>query len=318
MGDENIKSRLLSDEQWLLLQSGRKEYTWDRAEETLRFIRRLGSTREGLTYLDKLRQVVTQIGNALGYVRMVRSAGRRASARSLPYVEGVVVGPRGVVKVEKGEGGESCEPSGEVNQDAPEDRLSLFAFADAADCPDMVLDAARDMDDSLRSVRTCFESDTDYLNLVAQVFGIGLRSMRDEADSAAKLFHFLVPAMTLSFVESLLQGREALLKRVFASAHSMRNRNAIAFDDGFAVGVACLLRIFGSEQDFQALHWFDVPTYGAEQGPTSEVKDPTVLHGLAEEKDADALRRETLKREMGTLAATLEAALSLFNYENPK
>lgn len=43
--------------------------------------------RDGVTFLDKLRQVLTQIGNSLGYVRMVRTAGMRSMADGLEYLE---------------------------------------------------------------------------------------------------------------------------------------------------------------------------------------------------------------------------------------
>eukprot|EP00913_Durusdinium_trenchii_P000794 g741.t1 len=84
LADESVKSRLLAERQWM---EGRSTYTWARAVETAKFIRRLGATRDGITFLDKLRQVLTQIGNSLGYVRMVRTAGMRSMANALEYLE---------------------------------------------------------------------------------------------------------------------------------------------------------------------------------------------------------------------------------------
>ena len=43
--------------------------------------------RAGQDVLDKLRQVLTQIGNSLGFVRMVRTAGMRSMADGLEYLE---------------------------------------------------------------------------------------------------------------------------------------------------------------------------------------------------------------------------------------
>ena len=54
LADESVKSRLLAERQWM---EGRSTYTWARAVETAKFIRRLGATRDGITFLDKLRQV---------------------------------------------------------------------------------------------------------------------------------------------------------------------------------------------------------------------------------------------------------------------
>ena len=38
-------------------------------------MRNLGQDEKGKSYIDYFRTIVTQIGNALGYVRMVRSGG---------------------------------------------------------------------------------------------------------------------------------------------------------------------------------------------------------------------------------------------------
>lgn len=51
-----------------------------------RNIRRLGTTKGGISYLDKFRQLVTQIGNALGYVRMIRSASLKDNANLVKYI----------------------------------------------------------------------------------------------------------------------------------------------------------------------------------------------------------------------------------------
>jgi WASH complex subunit 7 len=45
------------------------------AEKFNKDIKKLGLTPDGLSYLDQFRVLITEIGNALGYVRMVRRAG---------------------------------------------------------------------------------------------------------------------------------------------------------------------------------------------------------------------------------------------------
>jgi WASH complex subunit 7 len=64
-----------------------------RAERFNHGIRKLGLLQDDSTYLDKFRVLITQMGNALGYVRMVRRAGVEASADAvqlLPDLEDVV------------------------------------------------------------------------------------------------------------------------------------------------------------------------------------------------------------------------------------
>jgi WASH complex subunit 7 len=47
-------------------------YSFERAEKFTKGIRKLGLSKDGLTYLDQFRILITEIGNAMGYVRMVR------------------------------------------------------------------------------------------------------------------------------------------------------------------------------------------------------------------------------------------------------
>ncbi|CAJ1340644.1 unnamed protein product [Effrenium voratum] len=281
LADESVKSRLLTEKQWM---EGRQGYSWARAVETARFIRRLGAGRDGVSYLDKLRQVLTQIGNSLGYVRMIRTtAGMRSMANGLEYLEAAPW---------LGDGGMS-------------NRSDLAQAAEAAGCDPPVQEAARLAEAAARSVRRCFEASTDHLNLLAEVFAKALS--RPEAMPTTRLFHLLVPSVGCAFLDSLLLGRETLAKR--AVAPSGVKGEALLTDDGFAVGVAFVLRVFGLQRDFQSLHWFQ-----------TEINDSDMTTGQAraaaglpfQESRGEADRRSKLAAELSNLAAALEASGALF------
>lgn len=46
----------------------------------------MGLNEENLSYLDQFRQLVTQVGNALGYVRMIRAGGLQCCAQGCQFV----------------------------------------------------------------------------------------------------------------------------------------------------------------------------------------------------------------------------------------
>lgn len=46
----------------------------------------IGVGPEGQTFLDQFRQQITEIGNALGYVRMVRSGGLHYCSEAIKFV----------------------------------------------------------------------------------------------------------------------------------------------------------------------------------------------------------------------------------------
>jgi len=62
------------------------KYPYDRAEKFHRGIRKLGLNPQGFSYLDQFRTLITHIGNALGYVRMLRSGAIHCAAKSCSSV----------------------------------------------------------------------------------------------------------------------------------------------------------------------------------------------------------------------------------------
>ena len=86
--DDHIKSRLIRD--FRFFKKERKElgnrYPFERAERFHRDIRKLGVSADGLTPLDQFRVLISEIGNALGYVRMVRAGGLHYCAAAVEYV----------------------------------------------------------------------------------------------------------------------------------------------------------------------------------------------------------------------------------------
>jgi hypothetical protein len=103
---------------------------------------------------------------------------------------------------------------------------------------------------------TPFEASTDHLNLLADVFVKALSRTNVGVGSAhtTQHFHLLLPSLCCAFLDSLLLGRVCLAKR--AVANTGVKGDAVLQDDGFAVGVAFVLRVFGLNRDFQSLHWF--------------------------------------------------------------
>jgi WASH complex subunit 7 len=88
--DEYIKSYLQRERRWFHKHKDDKEvdnkYPYDRAFQFNKDIRKLGVSDSGKTFLDQFRMLITEIGNALGYVRMVRSAGMNYCSNAIKFV----------------------------------------------------------------------------------------------------------------------------------------------------------------------------------------------------------------------------------------
>lgn len=76
--DEHIRAHLSKEHRWFKKHKNdpaiNSMYPHDRAMKFLKEIKKLGVNEAGKSYLDLFRILITEIGNALGYVRMVRSA----------------------------------------------------------------------------------------------------------------------------------------------------------------------------------------------------------------------------------------------------
>lgn len=46
----------------------------------------MGTLKGGITFLDKFRQLITQFGNALGFVRMIRNASLKDNSNLIKYI----------------------------------------------------------------------------------------------------------------------------------------------------------------------------------------------------------------------------------------
>jgi WASH complex subunit 7 len=88
--DEYIRSHLFREYRWYKKfkhsDEVRNVYPYDRAYKFTQDIRKLGISDTGKSFLDQFRMLITEIGNALGYVRMVRSASMYACSEAVKFI----------------------------------------------------------------------------------------------------------------------------------------------------------------------------------------------------------------------------------------
>ena len=88
--DDTIRSYLSREYNWYKKNRNNKEvnnvYPHERAVKLLREIKKLGASEGGKSFLDLFRILITEIGNALGYVRMVRSASMNSCSEAVKFI----------------------------------------------------------------------------------------------------------------------------------------------------------------------------------------------------------------------------------------
>ncbi|XP_054280077.1 WASH complex subunit 4-like [Macrosteles quadrilineatus] len=180
--DEHIKSRLMKD---LCFFRDNKEqldskYSYERAEKFNRGIRRLGVTPDGLTYLDQFRILITQIGNAMGYVRMIRSGGLHCCSNAIRYIPDL------------------------------ENIVSLEELTKEEGLSETCVQTAAALDQVITNMRRNLTEGSEYFKLLVDVFAPVLR---DKKNSHLWNFHMIVPPLTINFCEHMITAKEKISKK---------------------------------------------------------------------------------------------------------
>ncbi|XP_018328614.1 WASH complex subunit 4 [Agrilus planipennis] len=181
MFDEQIKSRLLKDIKYFTdhKEELRQMYPYERAEKFNTGIRRLGVNEEGYSYLDLFRKLITQIGNAMGYVRMIRSGGRRCLADATCFIPNL----------------KEAETIPEMLNES---------------LPEQVKAASLGFQRDLKNLIENFEEATEYFQLLINVFA---PVFRESQNMHLKNFYVIIPPLTINFIQHIVACKERLSKK---------------------------------------------------------------------------------------------------------
>jgi len=215
--DEHIKSRLIKD--WKYFKENHMEtdqkYPFERGDKFNKGIRKLGLTPDGDSYLDQFRTLVTQIGNAMGYVRMIRSGGLHCCSNAIRFIPDL----EDIVSFE-----DSCKEEGLAAE---------------------TMSSAKTLDNVISNLAKNFAEGTEYFKMLVDVFA---QEFRNPKNLHLRNFFVLLPPLTINFIEHSISVKEKM---------NRKNKVGAAFtDDGFAMGVAYILKLLDQYHEFDSLHWF--------------------------------------------------------------
>ena len=178
--DDHIYSQLVKDRKFF--ENNREQlnqmYQYDRAENFLRDVRKLGMLEKNMTLIDKFRLLITQIGNTLGLIRMIKTAGLNLTATRTQFIPNTQNIPKIMELAEK--------------------------YSDTSKS------AATSLDDIMESLTKNFTADTEYFQILVSTFQ-GVLNTSEAAH--LKLFYMIIPTLTISFVESMLTAKDKLSKK---------------------------------------------------------------------------------------------------------
>jgi len=144
------------------------------------YIRSIGVTKDKKTYLDKFRVLITEIGNAMGYVRLIRSGGLLYTANAIQFIP---------------------------------DLNSIAKFEELAKQPNLTeptVLSSHNLDAVVDTLYQNFSEGTEYFKMLVNVFATEYR--RPE-NAHLENFFLIVPALTLEFVQHIGEDKEAFAKK---------------------------------------------------------------------------------------------------------
>eukprot|EP00051_Salpingoeca_urceolata_P019308 m.280544 g.280544 ORF g.280544 m.280544 type:complete len:1394 (+) comp19399_c4_seq16:109-4290(+) len=274
--DDHIKSRLIKDVRYFreVKDKTDQRYPFERAEKFTKIIRKLGINDQGQSYLDQFRNLITEIGNAMGYIRMIRSGGLHCCSNAIRFVPDL----DDIVSFE--------EMVGEENL-APETKR-----------------AASNLDAIIQSLIKNFAEGTEYFKMLVDIFATEFRSKKN---THLRNFHIIVPPLTINFVEHIISAKEKISKK---------NKSGAAFtDDGFAMGVAYILKLLDLYESFDSLHWFQAckAHYAREKAKVKAQTDSAKADEKLIQTVSLSLKRIALyEKEMDLLFYSLSSARIFF------
>jgi len=181
----------------------------------------------------------------------------------------------------------------------------LGACAARAGLAAPVQEAAQALDGVLSALAA--GAGADYFAALLSVFA---GELRGEANAHLRQFWLLVPALSLSHCDALLAAKDRLTKR---------GRDALSAgftDDGFALGVAYLLRLLGQDADFDKLRWHHAAiahyTHQAAQAGPRGAAPAAAQEDAAAAADLRQLKNAALLTEVKLLHFTLSGARTFF------
>jgi len=233
--DEYIRAHLSREHRWYKKhrndEATNNMYPYDRALRFVKEVSKLGMTN-GKSFLDLFRIAITEIGNALGYVRMVRSASMYYCSEAVKYL------PELDNKI-------SFENLSKEGVDE-ETQIKGVGFS-----PETVR-AGKVLDDVKANLTRNFGQGSDYFKVLVEVFQSVL--LTDEHEHL-RCFYTIVPALCISWTDASLVAKDNMYK---ATSNARNNNREMYFtDDGFAIGIAYCLAILKQTKKWESLHWHD-------------------------------------------------------------
>ena len=187
--------------------------------------------------ISKSIQYITQIGNIVSLIRCIRTALMDYNSQNVNLLTTYNTNDFNNLL---------DKISLQVNDD-PTSQTSQISPNMLSNTQNSLIDSSKLFSQTISSLKQTGENDLNYLEILITAFR---GSITLEKIPKIGLFAFLLPPLTITFVETAINARDNLLKK------SKTEDNAYFSDDGFIMGMCYLLKLFFADKKFESLNWF--------------------------------------------------------------
>lgn len=124
--------------------------------------------------------------------------------------------------------------------------LRLHTMCEENKLPTETLNAAQNLESNITHLRRNYAEGTEYFRLLVDAFSPFFRS---EKNAHLRLFYLILPPLTINYIEYIITAKEKMQKKT-------KQEGTWFTDDGFAMGLAYVLKLLDQNAAFNSLHWF--------------------------------------------------------------
>ena len=239
--DDYIKSTLKDEENFWNENKTKINYFYpfERAEEVRKRIQSISQNyKSGIS--EQVIKIITQIGNAVGLARVIRSALMEYNSTNIQLLtdekfnEFKKMTQQISLEIQIDENNNNNNSN--ISQNMLNNSQNSFNDSNKMFC------------ETISALQQTGENNINYLSILVTNFG-DLLSYEKIPD--VSLFSFLFPALTITFVEKNIVAKENLLKK------NKNDEEAFFSDDGFIMGLCYLLKVYHIDKLFESLNWFN-------------------------------------------------------------
>ena len=238
---------ILFDDYILSLLKDEKTF-WEQNKATIKYnypLERAMSLRQKIINLDenkvvnnisKCIQFITQIGNAVALSRCIRTALMDYNSQNVNLLTSYNIDDfNNLVQ----------QLILQVKSDPVNPNVNNISPNMLSNTQNSLNDSNRLFCDMVNSLKQTGE--INYLQVLVTSFQ---GSLSPEKFPDIDLFAFLLPPLTITFIDNAINARDNLLKK------NKSEEMAYFSDDGFMMGVCYLLKVFSADKKFESLSWF--------------------------------------------------------------